>query len=223
MALAQRRRTATARREREQPVRPVRERVLSAAFATFRDRGFAGASTLEIATRAKVSKRELYTLFDDKHAMLKACIAARAARMRAPLQLPAPHTRDDWAATLTALGVSLLRGTSDPDVLAVYRLAISESEGSPAVARTLDAAGRQTNRAAVVKMVEEAQAHGILRAGDAAAMAEVYFGALWNDLLVRMLLRVTDAPTAKEAERRAQAAAELFLTVHAPVASKTPK
>jgi hypothetical protein len=38
-----------------------------------------------------------------------------------------------------------------------------------------------------------------------------------------MLLRVTDAPTAKEAERRAQAAAELFLTVHAPVASKTPK
>ena len=72
-------------------------------------------------------------------------------------------------------------------------------------------------------MVEEAQAHGILRGGDAAAMAEIYFGALWNDLLVRMLLRVTDAPTAKEAERRAQAAAELFLTVHAPVASKTPK
>ena len=121
---------------------------------------------------------------------------------------------------MTALGASLLRGTSDPDVLAVYRLAISESEGSPAVARTLDDAGRQTNRAAVVKMVEEAQAYGILRAGDAVAMAEVYFGALWNDLLVRMLLRVTDAPTAKEAERRAQAAAELLLTVHAPTASK---
>jgi hypothetical protein len=71
--------------------------------------------------------------------------------------------------------------------------------------------------------VEEAQAHGILRAGDAAAMAEVYFGALWNDLLVRMLLRVADPPTAKEAERRAQAAAELFLTVHAPAASAPPK
>jgi len=213
--LTQRGKTATARRHGEKPARPVRERVLSAAFATFRDRGFSGASTLEIATRAKVSKRELYTLFDDKQAMLEACIVARAERMRAPLQLPMPRNREDLAATLTALGASLLRGTSDPNVLAVYRLAIAESEGSPAVARMLDNAGRQTNRAAIVKMLEGAQARGILRSGDAAVMAEVYFGVLWNDLLVRMLLRVAASPTPQEAERRARAATELFLAVHA--------
>jgi AcrR family transcriptional regulator len=213
-ALTQRGKTATARRHGENRARPVRERVLSAAFATFRDRGFSGASTLEIATRAKVSKRELYTLFDDKQAMLEACIVARAERMRAPLQLPMPRNREDLAATLTALGASLLRGTSDPNVLAVYRLAIAESEGSPAVARMLDNAGRQTNRAAVVKMLEGAQARGILRSGDAAVMAEVYFGVLWNDLLVRMLLRVAASPTPQEAERRARAATELFLSVN---------
>ena len=213
--MTQRGKTATARRHGENRARPARERVLSAAFATFRDRGFSGASTLEIATRAKVSKRELYTLFDDKQAMLEACIVARAERMRAPLQLPMPRNREDLAATLTALGVSLLRGTSDPNVLAVYRLAIAESEGSPAVARMLDNAGRQTNRAAIVKMLEGAQARGILRSGDAAVMAEVYFGVLWNDLLVRMLLRVAASPTPQEAERRARAATELFLAVHA--------
>lgn len=193
----------------------MRERVLSAAFATFRDRGFSGASTLEIATRAKVSKRELYTLFDDKQAMLVACIVARAERMREPLQLPTPQTRDGLKAILTALGAALIRGTCDPDVLAVYRLAVAESEAAPGIARTLDTAGRQTNRAAVVKMVETAQTRGILRPGDAVAMAEVFFGALWNDLLVRLLLRVTEAPSAKEAERRARAAAELFLSIHA--------
>ncbi len=205
----------TARRDRQRPRKPVRERVLSAAFATFRDRGFSRASTLEIATRAKVSKRELYALFDDKQAMLVACIVARAERMRAPLQLPTPRNRDELEAILTALGVALVRGTCDPDVLAVYRLAIAESETAPGIARTLDTAGRQTNRAAVVRMVQEAQARGILLPGDAAAMAEVFFGALWNDLLVRLLLRVTDAPSANEAEHRARAASELFLAVNA--------
>jgi hypothetical protein len=41
----------------------VRERVRKAGFAEFCKRGFSGASTLEIATRAKVSKRDLYALF----------------------------------------------------------------------------------------------------------------------------------------------------------------
>jgi len=218
--LPQRRKTAAARRRPERPARPTRERVLSAAFATFRDRGFSRASTLEIATLAKVSKRELYTLFRDKQAMLVACIVARAERMRAPLQLPRPQSRDELEATLSALGASLLRGTCDPDVLAVYRLAVAESEAAPAIVRALDTAGRQTNRAAVVKMVAEAQARGILRAGDAAAMAEVFFGALWNDLLVRLLLRVTDAPSPQEAKRRARAAAALFLAVHAAPGGK---
>src|ERR1700724_3861662 len=40
----------------------VRERILEAAFAAFMKSGYATASTLEIATRARVSKRELYAL-----------------------------------------------------------------------------------------------------------------------------------------------------------------
>jgi AcrR family transcriptional regulator len=40
--------------------------VLRAAFGVFRKRGFSGASTLEIATRAKVSKRDLHVPFGSK-------------------------------------------------------------------------------------------------------------------------------------------------------------
>jgi len=40
----------------------VRERILEAAFRAFRKSGYATTSTLEIATRARVSKRELYEL-----------------------------------------------------------------------------------------------------------------------------------------------------------------
>ena len=37
---------------------PVRARILEAAFSAFMERGFAETSTLEIATRARASKRE---------------------------------------------------------------------------------------------------------------------------------------------------------------------
>jgi AcrR family transcriptional regulator len=62
----------------------MRERVLGAAFSAFQEFGYAGASTIEITTRAKVSKRELYRLFGNKRAMLTAWIIERARRMRLP-------------------------------------------------------------------------------------------------------------------------------------------
>src|SRR5215475_7360375 len=79
-----------------------RERLLEAAFAAFREHGFADASTLDIATRAQVSKRDLYALFDSKQAMLAACIAERAGRMRQPLNLApeVPESREALKATL---------------------------------------------------------------------------------------------------------------------------
>ena len=62
----------------------VRERILGAAFEAFRERGYAATSTLEIATRARVSKRELYALVGNKQKMLIAAIAERAKRSRRP-------------------------------------------------------------------------------------------------------------------------------------------
>ena len=79
----------------------TRERALSAAFAVFRKRGFAGASTLEIASRAQMSKRDLYALFGSKHDMLTACIRERAGRMRQTLDLAAPISGSSEAAAAT--------------------------------------------------------------------------------------------------------------------------
>jgi AcrR family transcriptional regulator len=93
-----------------------RERLLQAAFTVFREHGFADASTLEIATRAQASKRDLYAVFDSKQAMLAACITERAHRMRQPLNLASevPESREALEATLVQFGKSILRGLSDP-------------------------------------------------------------------------------------------------------------
>src|ERR1700733_13829309 len=66
----------------------ARERILEAAFAAFMESGYAAASTLEIATRARVSKRELYALVGNKQEMLVTCISARAGRLKVPADFP---------------------------------------------------------------------------------------------------------------------------------------
>jgi AcrR family transcriptional regulator len=193
--------------------------VLKAAFAVFRKRGFSGASTLEIATRAQVSKRDLYALFGSKHAMLAACIKERTDRMRQPLELAAPESAADVAAFLIEFGTSILRVASHPDVLAVHRLAIAECDRAPEIARTLDRNGRQANHAALADWLAQAQARGLVGAGDPAAMATHFLATLWGGLLIQLLLRVREAPTADEIDARARTATEATLKLYAPVRS----
>jgi AcrR family transcriptional regulator len=193
---------------------PIRERILNAAFCAFMENGYAGASMLDIATRAKVSKREIYAVCTDKAALLRTAIAERAQLMRLPLELPAPKDRGALAATLTAFGAALLRGVCDPAVRAVYWLAISESGNAPEVARLLDRAGRGASRAALAQTLAQAQADGLIGAAEPAAMAVDFFALLWGDLLLQLLLRVADPPTPQAMAQRAREAADKLLRLY---------
>ena len=115
------------------PAGPIRERILKAAFSLFSESGFSATSMLDIVTRARVSKRDLYALFLNKHALLAACIHERAGRMRRPLDTaaPVPQTRDALTKLLVEFGVSVLKTVCQPEVLTVYRLAIAESDRAP--------------------------------------------------------------------------------------------
>jgi AcrR family transcriptional regulator len=191
----------------------ARERILSAAFSAFMDGGYAATSTLEIATRARVSKRELYALVGNKQAMLEACVRERAARLRVPADLPEPRDVETLEAVLVAVGTQILREATDPTVLAVFRLAIAEAVRAPEVARTLHALGPQTSRAALTGIMEAALAHDVLTGG-APELAERFAGLLWGDLMIRLLLRVADPPTPAEVDSRARGAASAFLQLH---------
>ena len=194
----------------------VRDRILSAAFAAFMKHGYSGASTLEIATRAKVSKRELYALVGSKQDMLVACIAERSARMRlAPAERPAVRDRDSLAHVLESVGARLLGEVSHPTVIAAFRLAIAEAKRAPEVARILDTRARQPNRAALEEILAEACAAGVLRGGPA-EMAERFVALLWGDLLVALLLRIADPPGPAALKRRAANAVLDLLRLHAP-------
>ena len=191
----------------------VRGRILEAAFAAFMKGGFAATSTLEIATRARVSKRELYALVGNKQKMLMACITQRAKRFQVAADLPVPRDRESLGHLLTSFGTQLLREVSEPTVIAVFRLAIAEAAHAPEVARTLDAVGREAGRAALRDIMLQAQTTGLLD-GDPAELAEQFRALLWGDLMVSLLLGVAERPNQRELARRARDAAADFLQLH---------
>jgi AcrR family transcriptional regulator len=191
----------------------VRQRILAAAFEAFQERGYAATSTLEIATRARVSKRELYALVGNKQKMLIAAIGERARRLQAPADMPVLRDRATVAQVLTAFGTQLVREVSDPAVVAVFRLAIAEAIQAPEVARTLDSIGRETSRAALRHIMSESRAAGLID-GRPADLAAQFLGLLWRDLMLSLLLGVAERPSPRAIEARARDAAAAFLRLH---------
>lgn len=193
----------------------VRARILEAAFAAFTEHGFAQASTLDIATRARVSKRELYAQFDSKEAMLAACIEARAARMRAPIEQWPLRDRASLERALQAFGESTLRHATDGAVVGVHRLAIADALRAPEAARVLHEAGRKANQAALARLLDQAVELRLVPPGDAQALAAQFLALLWGDLMLRLLLGVARRPGAAQITARASDAVRDFLALHA--------
>jgi AcrR family transcriptional regulator len=194
---------------------PRRRSILEAAYHVLVERGYAGASTLEIATRARVSKRELYAEFGSKSGILRALIAATAARMQLPLATAEILDRDDLAAALVSYGTTALGELTSPHVVAINRLAVAEAGRSSEMGAILEDTGREPNRKALIDLLAKARAAGVLGPGEPGAIAGEYFSLLMGDLMYRLLLGVVPRPDPQEIRKRARAATQLILALHA--------
>jgi len=192
----------------------ARDRILQAAMGLFVERGFAATTTLEIATRARVSKRELYALVGNKDEMLALCIARRGNRMRLPEGFPEPTDRASLEAALRKYGATLLCEITEPAVLETFRLGIAEAKRSPAIARTLSERGREPARFALEALLTSARAAKLLADGNMDEMLHDFGALLWGNTMVWILLGLEKAPGPKEIERRAERAARRFLELY---------
>jgi AcrR family transcriptional regulator len=196
---------------------PRRRAILAAAFDVLMEQGYAGASTLEIATRAKVSKRELYAEFGNKAGILAALIASTASRMQVPLKLPEATDRAALGAILTRYGITALTELTHPAVLAINRLAVAEAGGKSELGQILDRSGREPNRLALRHLIERAQEEGFLGKADPDRISGQFFSLLFGDIPMRLMMGVIGPPEAQEIQRRAETAADAVLRLY-PVA-----
>jgi AcrR family transcriptional regulator len=193
---------------------PRRRAILIAAVGVLMEKGYARASTLEIATRARLSKRELYAEFGSKRGILEALIDSASTEMQVPLVSAEIGDRHALAAALSAYGIAALTTLANPYVLAMYRLAISEAPGNTELGEILDASGRAPNRRMLVELVQRGQAAGFLGDGEPLAIARDFFSLLIGDLMVWLLVGVNETPDPHEIRRRAEHATQAVLALY---------
>ena len=114
-------------------------RIVIAALAVFSKTSFGDATTEEIARRAHVSKRDIYAVFPDKHAILTAAIEMVLQAGDENLRRVILDSQRDLAPPREALeiiGLTLVSEILSPSSGFVFRLASSESVEQPAIGAT---------------------------------------------------------------------------------------
>jgi len=190
-----------------------RTRILNAAFDVLRAHGYGATQTREIAARAKVSKRDIYSEFGSKDGIFAALIATRAERMRRPAIEPDVGSREAFAATLRRVGVAMLEQLYDPAVVSMFRLAIASAEDAPELARIMERNAFQPNQRAMGEMMSAAIQAGVLT-GEASALSARFFALLTGGAHVSILLGIAEPPKPRELARHSAEAADAFLRLH---------
>ncbi|MFW6856647.1 TetR/AcrR family transcriptional regulator [Burkholderia gladioli] len=194
--------------------RSPRQRIIEAAFRIFAEKGYESASTLAIATQAKVSKRDIYANFSNKQDMLLACIEGRGQRMNLGAALPRATSAAMLEKVLASFASRLLVEVTDPIIITIYRLAIAEVARAPEIARTLDRIGRKASQQALTTWLAQAQQDALLGEGEAAALAAEFLALAWNDLRTDLLLGVAPRPSTEALAEQACQAAAAFMRLH---------
>lgn len=185
-----------------------RAAILDAAGCVFTEKGFEAATTLEIAQRARVSKRDLYRLFDSKQGLAEALVATHTESMTLDARFGDPVDRASFLASLAAFGRRFLTEFLDPRRVGLYRLAIAEASRSTALAEALSAQGADRVRHSAMEFVRRAVERGIVAAEDGELVMASYFDILVGPVQIQLLLGVGTTPTAEEIAARADRATE---------------
>ena len=114
----------------------ARQIILDATAAVFLERGFASASTSEIAERAHTSKQTLYRLFPTKADLFVGVIGGYTNSL---FDRHVEFVESDRAPreTLNEMGRMILGLFADPTFLALYRILVAETHRFPDLAKRL--------------------------------------------------------------------------------------
>ncbi len=175
---------------------PRAQRILVAAGEVFLTKGFDQATTLDIAARAHVSKRDLYRHFESKQGILEALIERHSRTMVALPDLGDPQDLEHLLKILDDFGQTFLPSYLDTRKIALYRIAIAEAPRSTRLGQALEAAGAQPVIGSSIAFMAKAVRRGIVAPEDAELAMSAYFDVLVGPWHTRLLTGTHPAPDA---------------------------
>lgn len=137
-------------------------RILTAARRLFVAHGLSGTSLDAIARESQITKRTIYLLYQSKEGLFVAaltdCVDAIADAVRRTPDAP------NLASTLIGIAEGYAQALDNPETLAMYRIAIGESERIPLEARhAINIYGGHSAQGVVTALLEKAQERGMVK------------------------------------------------------------
>lgn len=195
---------------------PRNETILSAAFDVFEEKGLHGATMLEIATAAKVSKETLYARFDSKEGLFYALLAWGSQKASVDLDVLTEELHNDPVAALENYGVACLGKMMQPESIEVQRIVVSEAKRMPEIARVFDEFTCQAATAMLDRVVDALEAKGVVVVDERGAFADAFIGLLRGNLHHGVTLGILPQPSEEEVAAYARRAMKLLLRAFAP-------
>ncbi len=185
-----------------------RDDILDAALSLLGEGGLGAVTTTALAGRASCSKDTLYTLFENREAILAALVQRQADALNASLQ---PGAGDPVQALVQA-GAQLLSLLTSPESLLINRAALADPSGS--LSAILIAHGRDRSAPKIISIIEKLRASGTIAVSDPHDVYQCFYGLLVGDLQIRALHgALAPIPDALECQARSRRAVQRFLTL----------
>lgn len=187
-----------------------RERLLDAAARVFLRHGF-GITTVDvIAAEAKASKKTLYAHFASKEEIFDAALRRVCEQTLAPLH-ELEIVDGDPETVLVLFGTRYLAQVLTPDAIAVYRVAISEATRFPEFSRLFYRDGPATVQGLLRRHLVALRDGGQLNCPDPDGTAALFIHMVAGEMQRRVVLGVSEPPSAKQAAAHVAAVATLLL------------
>ena len=177
----------------------------AAAYAVLEEKGYAGASMLAIAKRARASNETLYNWYGDKQGLFRALVERNAEEVKRHLE---EELQTDHGAfsILATLGPKLLVLLTGDRAVALNRAAAADSSGE--LGETLSKAGREAVFPLLEAVFLRARYEGELAFEETGETVALFLDLLIGDQQIRRVIGRLPAPTMGACEARALRAVE---------------
>lgn len=195
-----------------------RQGIVDVAAEVFRDYGFEGASMSEICRRVGGSKATIYNYFSSKELLFFEVMHQANQAQFVAIHEMLDQTADDVGQALRRFGEALLTFIYSPDVMAIRRLAMTNSFDA-SLGQTCFEVGPKRSMDEISGFLRSAIERGQLRPCDPAVATLHLRGLFESELLDSLIFRVAETVTQERIKAAVERAITVFMAAYGPTAA----
>ena len=190
--------------------------IVMAAKTLFSQTGYSNTSMDAIAKQAGVSKQTIYSYFGSKEALFTGIMDHMCTEIECPIESGCLPSIESASAEKTLLTVAhaIFTIMTNAEVLAVYRIAMSEASQNPKLATLLHEHGPKRMHESLAELFAELKKHHKLDVKNTNISAPEFLSLILGQLHQQFLLGIHPLPTEKQVDAHIKNAVANFIKLH---------